>query len=105
MEMQFGLAYVINMRWDKLIQNLHCCPRERINNTVKFSFSSISGLTLSFVNGIMGRKEAHYSLGPEHMLDCCAQTHTNTHTGAHKQILYMQYKQDNTVYRHIHRLR
>lgn len=34
---------------------------------VKFSFSLISSLTLSFVNRIMGRKEGHYSLGPEHM--------------------------------------
>lgn len=34
-----------------------------VNNTVKFGFSSISSLAPSFVNGIMGRKEGHYSAG------------------------------------------
>ncbi|KAG7471419.1 netrin receptor UNC5A isoform X4, partial [Solea senegalensis] len=39
--------------------------------------------TLSFVNRIMGRKEGHYSLRPEHMLKSCKKTHSSTHTYRH----------------------
>lgn len=45
---------------------------------VKFSSPSISSLTLSFVNRIMGRKEGHYSLSPQHMLQSCTKTLTGT---------------------------
>lgn len=50
---------------------------------VKFGLPSISSLTLSFVKGIMGRKEGHYSGGPQHMLKPCTKTHSNTHTHRH----------------------
>lgn len=56
-------------------------------------FSSISCLTCSFVNGIMGRKEHHYPGGPQHMLEPCTKQHAfgvldslcslKTHTEAH----------------------
>lgn len=53
-----------------------------VNTVVKFSFSSISPFTTPFVTRIMGRKEGHYSLSPEHMLKSCTNTLKNARSMA-----------------------
>lgn len=66
--MIFVQALMINTRLHKLNSETNIAlfffHRKGVNNTVKFGFSSISSLALSFVNGIMGRKKGYYSASP-----------------------------------------